>query len=757
MKLKKTSLFNTISAVLFIIFLFTALDLPWLFDSLRFYVFQTRDLYRASELLKGQLIFFGPEMTGGGNLPGPLYYFLLASAQFIMPTWESAWVLMLTLAFASAAIGAYYFRIYLNFLPATLLLIALFILSPATLRYLQIFLNVSYVLIFAVIGIICLCLSHTSTDSRIRQRSFIGTGFVLGLSLQLHFSMIFMAMAAVALEILSPQLKLKRHDNKTLIWGLVTFLLPSIPYITWNLSRHLGFEFGQASFYSGTGQNALPSLIHLMNDIKQLNLTTLAQDISLRTLGTVPLPLWAALLIRQKAPYSNIEKVLLVCIVFGFLPFAYWFFADIGIRYSIPFFVPLTFYSALRLDQIMMDQKQSNRFSLYCTVLILFHLLGLLHFLSRDENSRLLFHLLVSLSLVGIISLLLIQPGKTNETRRLTFFIALAAIILQVGMSKAGFYYSNPSILPRLKNSLKVSSLIYKNTGWNIAEAKERIFYLNHHLEQDPSPAYALAQQRIQRIHRILPVPDGFFVAMAGPDSTHADQFNLLAWIKNQKLPSDLRAALDSGHIVLDPPKSIKPLVVGYHVHNEKHIPKHFHNLGQGYIPSQEQRVLDQLPANEATSRTAKEGYIFKWNECPKHHNYCSTGALVHLVRLPQKNLYELRVHIVGAAISQISPWIAPTWTQAWVEPYVEVVCGSKTIRQQLASAIGYQRENSSDPTHLLLRANNSLVAPFKKTFTVECSTAPSEIAVGRTASTVERLYAIDRIAAKELRIQITN
>src|SRR4051812_7452942 len=41
-------------------------------------VFQARDLDRASLLTHGQFIFFGPEVTGGGNLPGPFYYVLLA-------------------------------------------------------------------------------------------------------------------------------------------------------------------------------------------------------------------------------------------------------------------------------------------------------------------------------------------------------------------------------------------------------------------------------------------------------------------------------------------------------------------------------------------------------------------------------------------------------------------------------------------------------------------------------------------------------
>lgn len=51
---------------------------PYFLLNTVFYVFQERDLLRALGLLNGNFIFFGSELTGGGNLPGPFYYLLLS-------------------------------------------------------------------------------------------------------------------------------------------------------------------------------------------------------------------------------------------------------------------------------------------------------------------------------------------------------------------------------------------------------------------------------------------------------------------------------------------------------------------------------------------------------------------------------------------------------------------------------------------------------------------------------------------------------
>ena len=52
-------------------YFYLAIDIELSRQLIDFFIFQARDIDRAMRLLAGQPLFFGPEMTGGGNLPGP--------------------------------------------------------------------------------------------------------------------------------------------------------------------------------------------------------------------------------------------------------------------------------------------------------------------------------------------------------------------------------------------------------------------------------------------------------------------------------------------------------------------------------------------------------------------------------------------------------------------------------------------------------------------------------------------------------------
>ena len=73
---------------------------------LEFSIFTNRDLGRAWGWLNGEFYWPGPEMSGGGNLPGPFFYFLLAPPLFFGNSiyysllWYISWMsLTFTLAF----------------------------------------------------------------------------------------------------------------------------------------------------------------------------------------------------------------------------------------------------------------------------------------------------------------------------------------------------------------------------------------------------------------------------------------------------------------------------------------------------------------------------------------------------------------------------------------------------------------------------------------------------------------------------------
>ena len=61
---------------------------------------------RALDLLRGHMIFFGPEALGGGHLPGSFYYFLLALPMALGFGWVATWHLLVLLLALGIGIGS---------------------------------------------------------------------------------------------------------------------------------------------------------------------------------------------------------------------------------------------------------------------------------------------------------------------------------------------------------------------------------------------------------------------------------------------------------------------------------------------------------------------------------------------------------------------------------------------------------------------------------------------------------------------------
>lgn len=79
-----------------------------------FTIFQERDLERARQMAKGEWIFFGPELSGGGHLPGAFYYYINAIPIWLGFDWEGAWVLNLLVAALTFALVWWGFRKFLS-------------------------------------------------------------------------------------------------------------------------------------------------------------------------------------------------------------------------------------------------------------------------------------------------------------------------------------------------------------------------------------------------------------------------------------------------------------------------------------------------------------------------------------------------------------------------------------------------------------------------------------------------------------------
>ncbi|MCZ0933129.1 MAG: glycosyltransferase family 39 protein, partial [Oligoflexia bacterium] len=184
-------------------------------------VFSERDISRASDWLNGQFYWPGPEMSGGNNLPGPFFYFLLFPAFLMGDDIYSQAALWTTIWFALTYTVAFSFiSKIISHKESLLIFLIVFILN---INIHSDHLNPEFAVMFHVLALIGLYYW------RERKNSFYLylTGLVIALGIQIHL--------LVALHIITVLLfyiidKSERKKIKALLLFLLLALSPVLIY-----------------------------------------------------------------------------------------------------------------------------------------------------------------------------------------------------------------------------------------------------------------------------------------------------------------------------------------------------------------------------------------------------------------------------------------------------------------------------------------------------------------------------------------------
>jgi hypothetical protein len=306
--------------------------------------------------------------------------------------------------------------------------------------------------------------------------------------------------------------------------------------------------------------------------------------------------------------------------------------------------------------------------------------------------------------------------------------------------------------MPNYSDWNNIWQIIYKNTGWSYSEAYRKIYFIGHHMSQSPALAY-------ETFNKVLPAamnpsPDGFLVSNRYFTKVSKKQKvvyydKIKEWLKLQNLPNDFINAIELGHIELGKNLSDEILIVPFFVKDQDKFPRFFHNTGEGYQATLDNLLLSAVSGNAGVVKVLANELIFKWNECPGHGDFCSTGASVRWEI--QDGAYLFKVKIVGSSLSQLSPWISPNWTQAWIKPYLKIQCGHNTFHKELISSVGFRRlltHNSQSP---FFQGNNSLLAPFERSLKIPCKEGIKRISLGREGSEVDQIVEVLNLSHQEL------
>jgi hypothetical protein len=770
--LKKNFLKLFITLTSFLLFSYF-LDANELFNRTSFYIFQLRDLERARSLLSGHLIFFGPEMTGGGNLPGPLYYIMLAIALFVKTNWKSAWVMQYVLAFFASIAGANYLSSSSKWRFGFLWFI-LFICSPATFLFLSFFLNVSSLLIFVVASLILINKTFFDDLPVTRTRSFLLACFVIGLGTHFHLSIIVLILALFFMQIFAKKLQLSGVPKKSFFFGIIVFILPLIPYFTWLIFSRFGIFLGQSTPYVGEAHKSITNIVSLLQFAEIPINQQFLMGIGVKIIRTVPVPLFFIILAKSlekinKNYIKSSDKIcvelrpLTICLIFSLIPYLDWYFSAQAVRYVVPFYICLIFITVLLFQHMLKSELAKRQFNLIAGISIFsFWIWFILNYPQK----------LIIKYFISVFALMLLtfifdyltgkndwrKDGSTSLSFILVILISHSEILLK---DFKNFDHSNyaSSQMPKYYEWESIWKSIYTDSSWNYEEAKKRIYYVGHHLEQSPQLFLEGFQNRPEAKSKTL--PDGYFVSNLyriqnnkWPSDFTGKYIPSKDWLLSQNLQPEVSIALRNGDIELGKNISKKILILPYWVKNTKNVPQFFHNIGQGYMLTKEDLQLNLIHSKEGVVKIAKDQYLFKWNETSNQDKYFSTGATVFLTK-NLKNNYNVSVKVVGGTISQTSPWISPDWTQAWIAPYIEITCGKKIQKFLISKSIGFRREGSFQTKSPLLSGNNSFVAPFERSFAFVCDRAINNLKLGRESSTVETIRKVLVLPPKVLSVSL--
>lgn len=715
-----------------------------------FYIFQARDLARAQELLQGNLIFFGPELTGGGNSPGPFYYFLLLPPLYLGLGWVGTWWWMQILAALGGALGGYFFRLKTGIAGAIFWTI-LYSFSVPGIQVGRQFLNPGFISLFLVLIIIFIlkAFEESSSDSE-RGRFFVAACFICGLVIQIHVSSIVFFLVLIALQAFSKRIGLLSIKRKSFFSGMAAFIFLLVPFGVWQILKKYGIEIGQASIPAGKVTNSLPSLLASFKNIplaSEYDFFTLSfkkiffevSPILLIVIGLKAFDRWKFGSQRQDLLTSKnrtMIKIALIFLLFSFLPFSFYFFVPQGMRYAVPFGVSMLFLTVLVSQDYLKEKSNIAKFNFACLIFLS------ISFMNHFKIEKSVAEYLLSAEGYFAFSALAILIGyglfSSRNKREIVISIVLVALL-----SQSQFVAEN-KFLKEIYKGVKMTNFlqwkiiwtkIYQETGWTYKEAINRIYFVNHHIEQDPEAPYKII------INQMSPnstsgsdLPDGYFVAIDKPRDQEA-----MEWLLKQTLQEDVKTALLTKNIVLGKNKpAMEGLIVPYFIKNKEIFPKSIHNNGVGYNQLPEERLFQNRKIVSGVEKLTAHKFLFRWNECPDNNRYCDTGAIVEIQK-EKKDELKLKVTIIGLPLSQSSSWINPTWTQAWILPYLEIKCAGQIKKINLISSIGYNRKyDVAIQSFRYPAGNHSILAPFEKTFHISCQRSQlAEISIGRTSSQV--------------------
>ncbi len=718
----------------------------------RLYLFMERDLLRSQAVAQGSLILFGPESTGGGNLPGGLFYWIMAIGQLVRPGLESAWILIVAAFSLTLALAyTYLARIADRFVA---LLAALFLFEARFNKStIMTFLNVSFLPLFCLLAIRGLTDAFSADQEKTRRRGFALAGASIAMGIQFHYSIIMLAGIAAILALFARKLRLQIPGRSELLAFLVFFLLPILPYLLWKAAIWAGHPFGvQPSSAVGTIDGSLPSLgWQLKDNLEHTSAMEWIRILVNKLSYFIPLALGASVLLPLvgiKAHGAELRALLerrwseswfrVVCAITALsaVPALYFLLVPIGVRYGLPFAAGCSILTATLAGDLLRSTRSIKAYA-WLNIAISSAVIALSSLLLWKLPGISLLRWTLSPFAIVLVIAVSLQLKKSVMAGPGTKLLAAASLILSLaatGLNTSGSAFRAPTI----QQLGAIGRLIASETGWKLEEARHRVYFVNHHKEQGFRLTYPAGSERLgSPIQNPGERPDGYIVIIASGPIAGTGAF--VRRIEELPVPRPLKEGLRSDALRILRIRQISgATVASYRVMDLQRMPPYFHNIGYPYEPAYKGQYFDKLREAEGIVATGPDSKLYYWNDHPSRNPLFAAGVQVTR-RQVAPTRWAVEAEVLGESLSQPSEWLSAAWTQAWQEPYIETTCEGRTQRLSIADSIGFDMALGERDFGMNI-ANYAFLAPFVRKFEIDCPQAPVISAVGHAGSKVTDL-----------------
>ncbi len=712
----------------------TFATLCFLGDELKIEIYQARDLLRAFGITQGNHVYRGPELSGGGALPGPLYYWILALPMAVTgDLWSARFSLFALTAAAAALLWDFCDRLGGKW--AAVSAVSLFLTSMSFGAVLQFF-NPSFGYVF-VAGFLVFLFRYLKTAE---LRFWCLAIVTVSLGCQVHYALALLLPAAAVCA-------LRRRGLRSRLLTPSGLAATALAYFVPQSFQLLGAGAPEQ------GPSAIGWLVKRLSQSPEWGFSGIWEHFLLHPF--LLLGIAAAGFVSAKAPRREPEISDLAVVAVFLSPGALWQIADPGFdpRYAFPFLfvfhtlvgvwigrafetapptVPIA-AAALALGGMLwqgIGWPMSGWIYVIPVAVLLFSA-----WLAREKAVSFWF----AAAILGLIPVNALNYAGAYERHGLS--VSRDGDAFVVDCAAAQGFQGRPAFrgdrFLRIATLRKLSRLIIDRTAFSPEALRERLYLVGMSLENDVRLSYArdFAQAAPRKTasdwDTLLAVHLGSACETAGKTRlTLAQIMNL------PMLPAEVRAGFASGKVGAEWIGNADAVaLLGLRVPDGSSLPLRFQNLGAPYESIPEYDLPDLRSASPGTrvERVGPGTYAAYWKNCA--HPNCLSGLLVALSGT------EIVVRAFGAPLSAPNPMVNPAGAETWTAPYLEIACeGSLAKKFVLAPSLGLHDETVP-----------AFLAPFERRFAHPCPGRATRAAAGFEAGKVSVADTVSALAPGRL------